>query len=505
MVEQLICSKKCSRWDVFEVSIQGPDSGNPFTEQWIKGVFQGAQETICCDGFYDGDGIYRVRFMPSYEGEYYFSIDTSFGKTGEGSFMVLPAKEGNHGPVRVVNTYHMKYDDGTVYYSIGTTCYVWELQKDALIAQTLETLEHTAFNKIRFCIFPKHYDFNTGEPRSYPYEGTPMDSSVVTEFNFFDYTGKKEGNNWDFTRFNPQHFQHIENCIKWLGERGIEADLILMHPYDRWGFSDMGEEADDRYIRYVTARFAAFHNVWWSLANEYDLMPQKSEEDWERIAGIVCEKDPYHHMRSIHNCAKHYDYTKAWITHCSLQRLDLYKSSEEVSRWRKEYGKPVVMDEIAYEGDIPHGWGNITAEEMVRRFWEAAVRGGYPGHGETYLTKDRILWWSHGGVLHGESHKRFQFLLDTLNETPGIGLKQCPQFWDEICAVPEEGEGNYYLFYYSFMRPSYRDFFFDENSQWQVQVLDTWNMTREMRGIYKGHFRIELPARQYMAIQLKKI
>ena len=28
----------------------------------------------------------------------------------------------------VANTYHMAYEDGTPYYSIGTTCYVWELQ-----------------------------------------------------------------------------------------------------------------------------------------------------------------------------------------------------------------------------------------------------------------------------------------------------------------------------------------------------------------------------------------
>ena len=73
--------------------------------------------------------------------------------------------------------------------------------------------------------------------------------------------------------------------------------------------------------------------------------------------------------------------------------------------------KPVVLDEIAYEGDIQHGWGNLTGEEMLRRFWEAACRGGYPGHGETYLNKENILWWSHGGKLHGESHKRFGFLL----------------------------------------------------------------------------------------------
>ena len=100
---------------------------------------------------------------------------------------------------------------------------MWELQSDELIEQTLETLKNGAFNKIRFCVFPKHYDYNLGEPRSYPYEGTPMDSSVLTKENFQEYTGKTEGNHWDFTRFNPEHFRHIEKCILVLREMGIEG------------------------------------------------------------------------------------------------------------------------------------------------------------------------------------------------------------------------------------------------------------------------------------------
>ena len=360
------------------------------------------------------------------------------------------------------------------------------------------------------CIFPKHYDYNLGEPRSYPYEGTPVDSANITRENFGEYTGKTEGNSWDFERFHTPHFRHLEKCICELEKLGIEADLILMHPYDRWGFSCMGPEDDDRYLKYVTARFSAFHNVWWSLANEYDMMPAKTLDDWERFAGIICDNDPYQHMCSIHNCLRHYDYCRPWITHCSLQRNDLYKSSELVDEWREKYQKPVVMDELGYEGDIQHGWGNLTGEEMLRRFWEAACRGGYPGHGETYLHEKDILWWSHGGELHGESHKRFAFLLEILKQTPGSGLMPYPGIWDEICAVPQEtvrreGVKDYYLFYYSFMRPSFREFYFDDDSQWSVRVLDTWNMTIEDRGIFRGKFRIELPARQYMAIQIRKV
>ena len=122
----------------------------------------------------------------------------------------------------------------------------------------------------------------------------------------------------------------------------------------------MTKAQDDLYWNYVIARFAAYRNVWWSLANEYDLMGAKTLEDWERYAAILCEKDPYNHLRSIHNCIAFYDHSRPWITHCSLQRQDLYRHVEYTEDYRVRYGKPVVWDEIAYEGNIDMGWGNIS-------------------------------------------------------------------------------------------------------------------------------------------------
>ena len=502
--------KSVEKWGLLEVSCEGISEGNPFTERRIVGHFSGKNEKVTVDGFYDGDGVYRVRFMPSFEGDYTFRIEGNYGGgIQEGSFVVTAPLEGNHGPVRVANRYHFAYEDGTPYYALGTTCYVWELQSDARIAETFETLKNSAFNKIRFCIFPKHYDYNLGEPRSYPYEGTPMDSGVLTKDNFLDYTGKTEGNHFDLTRFQPLHFRHIEACILKLQKMGIEADLIVMHPYDRWGFSSMTKEQDSLYWKYVLARFSAYRNVWWSLANEYDFMQSKTLEDWEGYAKLICQKDPYNHLRSIHNGLLFYDHNRPWVTHCSIQRLDLYKTAELVNQWRENYGKPVVLDEIAYEGNIQHGWGNISGEEMLRRFWEAVCRGGYPGHGETYWNEEGVLWWSHGGRLHGESHKRFFLLLQIMGDTPGLGLapyEGCR--WDEVCAVPETESlkpvKSYYLYYYSFMRPSFLEYYFDDETEYQARVIDTWEMKVEDRGIFKGKFRLELPGKPYIAVQFRR-
>ncbi|HHV13712.1 MAG TPA: DUF5605 domain-containing protein [Clostridiales bacterium] len=504
-------AREIERWDTWEITCMGHSDKNPFVDYQIGGTFKSEHECKTVDGFYDGDGKYIVRFMPSFEERYEFTIKGSFSEeVYEGSFDVKAPTGNNHGPVRVANTYHFAYEDGTPHYSIGTTCYVWELQGEELQRQTIETLKHSAFNKIRFCIFPKHYDYNLNEPLSYPYEGTPCDSSKLTKENFHLFNGKAEGNRWDFKRFNPEHFRNIEKCIKELRELSIEADIIVMHPYDRWGFSLMSREEDELYWNYVIARFSSYRNVWWSLANEYDLMPQKTIGDWENYARIICEKDKYGRLRSIHNCRPFYDYTRPWITHCSIQRQDVYKTAELVTEWRERYKKPIVIDEIAYEGNIQHGWGNISGKELVRRFWEASLRGGYVGHGETYMSPDDILWWSHGGVLHGESPDRLKFLYRILSETPGYGLMPLQQGWDEVCAVPESADGmaqevkSYYLYYYGFNRPSFREFYYDDSSEFEIEVIDTWDMKIERKGIFKGRFRIELPGKEYMAIRAKK-
>ena len=506
-------TQQVEKWGIFELSVEGISAGNPFTERHIRATFTGGEEKVSVGGFYDGEGVYKVRFMPSFVGSYTFLVEGNYAgeeeKEQSGFFTVTAPSEGNHGPVRVANQFHFAYEDGKPYYSIGTTCYVWDLQSDERIAETLESLKNSPFNKIRFCLFPKHYDYNLGEPRSYPYEGTPMDSAVLTKENFNDYTFKVEGNHFDYTRFRPDHFAHIEWCIGKLMELGIEADLIMMHPYDRWGFSSMTKEQDDQYWNYCIARFAAYRNVWWSLANEYDLMPAKTNEDWERYASILCEKDPYHHLRSIHNCRSFYDHHRPWVTHCSIQRQDLYRTAENVNLWREIYGKPVVLDEIAYEGNIQHGWGNISPQELVRRFYEAVCRGAYPGHGETYMSPDDVLWWSHGGKLHGESYKRFELLHELMEDCPGYGLapyERCG--WDEVCAVPEREfytpVKSFYLFYYSFMRPSVRDYYFDDETEYRVKVIDTWEMTVKEMGTFKGKFRVTLPGKEYMAVEICK-
>jgi hypothetical protein len=469
------------RWGIFELALHGPQEENPFLDVAFGARFQHEHRVVHADGFYDGEGVYRVRCMPDAIGAWrYTTLSNRAELDGiSGEFTCAPPSPANHGPVVLRSKYHFAYADGTPYFPVGTTCYVWNHQGEELEERTLKTLAEAPFNKMRMCVFPKDYSYNKNEPPYYPFACTPSGA-------------------WDWTRLDPMHFRHLEQRVGDLMALGIEADLILFHPYDRWGFSTMDAETDDRYLNYVVARLAAYRNVWWSMANEYDLMASKTLADWDRFFRIVQARDPYQHPRSVHNCRGFYDHAKPWVTHQSIQRSDV----EQTRVWRELYGKPVVIDECCYEGNIPQRWGDITAQEMVRRFWEGTARGGYVGHGETYLHPQDILWWSKGGVLHGQSPARIAFLRRILEQGPVEGL-------DPIDGVVPHGfpcagqPGHYYLIYCGVHQPATMTLTVPQGGRYCVDILDTWEMTSTtLDELCAGSFTVQLPAKPYIAVRM---
>ncbi len=481
------------KYGTWEIAVSGKTAGNPFIDYEVFAEITGEHECKIVKGFYDGEGIYRVRFMPLFTGEYAYRIYGSFSENEyTGTFTADEAD--SHGRVCAKGT-ALFYEDGTPYHSIGTTCYVWNLQTEEIQKNTLQTLKNSSFNKIRFCLFPKHYDYNFRNPIHFPFEGTPVDNSQINKQNFSQYKPETAGSSWDFTRFNLAYFKMLDGQIEALRELGIEADIILFHPYDRWGFSKMTMPQNERYLRYVLARYSAYRNVWWSLANEYDLCAYKTIEDWEQIAAWIVEDDSYEHMRSIHNCWKLYDFSKDWVTHCSVQRQRASLELDFIPEWLAQYQKPVVIDEMCYEGDIEQDWGNISPQEMLRRMWKTVINGGYPGHGECYDLEN--VWWSHGDVLHGESYKRFGLLLDVMKEAKS-------QYLPVRYTMAATADESRILYYYGEHRPDCKRYKF-EGKTYRVEVIDTWNMTVDTVGIFTDSCYVELPGREYMALRMSRV
>lgn len=477
------------KWKIYEITLKGPAKGNPFTEVKVSGTFTNGMESVQVPGFYDGNGIYKIRFMPSKEGKWNYTTQSNTNQLNrrKGHFVCTPAAKDNHGYVVVKDTFNFSYADGTAYCPFGTTCYAWIHQGDSLAEVTLNTLKEGYFNKMRMCIFPKSYDWNNNEPPYYPFEGKAL-------------------KNWDYTRPNPDFFRNIEKYIGKLDDLGIQADLIVFHPYDRWGFSTMDRKTDDLYINYIIARFAAYKNVWWSMANEYDLMKGKTLEDWSHYLELFAKNDPYNHLRSIHNCNAFFDHTNANITHASIQREDTYMART----YRNQFKKPIVFDECRYEGNIPWAWGDLSAQVMVEKFWRGFTNGGFVGHGETYVTENPltlpenskdVLWWSKGGILKGQSPARIKFLKEIMESAPQNMTPINLFSWMPFSAIGIAHK--YYLCYLNDAQPRSIIITLPEHENYAVEIIDTWNMTVKSSGMVKGgRCMIELPAKPYTAVRL---
>lgn len=435
------------QYETFELRFGGEALPDAWAQIDLTATFSCAQESLTVKGFYDGEsdgrGVYVVRFLPQYAGVYRYQVRGAV--TAEGEIVCEASSPEAHGIVRAVGT-HFAFADGAPYIPFGTTVYALISQDDALVEQTLQSLAAAPFNKLRLCVFPKDYDYNHNEPPLYAF-------------------ARREDGSWDTSRPSIAFYQRLERILRRIAALGIQLDLILFHPYDRWGFAAMPQADNFRYLDYLLRRLSA--------------MP-------------------------------------------------------EIPRYLREYGKPVVIDECCYEGDLPHIWGSISGQEMVRRFWCCYVGGGACTHGETFLSPDDVLWWARGGVLKGESPKRIAFLRRVIEELPGF-LSPLESVWEEAeqqdeaqrpdwirpflaslsrMAPPDRhmllcGEHLWaahcaedaYLWYYGQQTAREQIIKLPPAHRYRVEALDTWNMTREtLQTGVNGRVVLTLPGREDMAV-----
>ena len=487
-------AESVEQWGVFEASLQGPSSGNPFVDVTFGALFTLEHRTVEVTGFYDGGGVYKVRFSPDTPGRWTYETTSSAKELAghTGALECVAAKAGNRGPVGTAHQFHFQYADGTPYFPFGTTCYAYGFIGAPWDATTLAALKHVGFNKVRMCLLPK--PLGQRKPVAMPFEriGEALPAGAET---LEDGGASKE--RYDLARLNPEYFRHVEQRIEDLLAAEIQADVILFHPYDAWGFKSMGAEADDRYLRYAVARLSAYRNVWWSIANEFDLVKSKSMTDWDRFFRIVQESDPYSRLRSIHHSRAPYDHSKPWCTHASLQEYDFEKSPARLEAWNK----PIIYDEIQYEGNIARRWGNLSPEEMTHRFWRAIVAGVYATHGEAYITTDGSPVWSDAGELRGTSGERITYLRKLLERTGTTGLTAAERPYYTNAG----NEGQLYLYSFDYHCVGEYEFPLPAKGTFKMTLIDPWSMTETpVPGTYSGKSKVTLPGKPYMAVLIEK-
>lgn len=431
-------------------------------------------DEVTVAGFWDGGRDYRARFLPEKSGSWNWAVEdarTALDVLG-GSVEVGDA--AGRGPVRVAHTFHFAHADGTPFRPVGGTAYNWLHQEEPLFSDTISSFVEAKFNKLRFMVFPQAGGSVEHAPELMPFE--------------------KTDGRWDVTRPVPTFFQKLDDAVRALGEAGIEADVLILNAYDRgvFGLNELSEEEDAIYARYLVSRLSAFPNVWWALCNEYDQL-LRPEERWDRLGQLIAEIDPSQHPRSIHNWMHIFDNNRPWVTHASIQNGFATEQAGRARIYRDAYYKPIVLDEIKYEGNASARWGQLSGEELVHRFWNVTVDGCYASHGESFETESGSLQIVEGGKLRGSSPARIGFLREILDDLVVPGLDPIDK-WDD----PELGVGwgrQQYLVYFGRTAPAswrvripithYEGDAPAPGDRFVVDIIDTWNMTITRAGEFE--------------------
>lgn len=523
------------QWGRFEKTLSYHTEQNPFTDIELRATFvhEGSADTICVEGFYDGGDQYKLRFMPTKTGRWSYSTQSATPElNGKAGYIVCTAPApGDHGMVSATGDHGFQYADGTHYMPLGTTSYAWIYGLPQRKSLTISSLADAGFNKLRFCVFPNNSVYDSANGVAFTPESGLAVPTVYPFQMLKDGKAKKGQYVWDYTRFNPEFFHGLEQAIDSLKRIGVEADLILFTPYDEglWGFDRMPMSVCMRYLRYCVARLASFSNLWWSMANEWDLVKARTKGEWLQMSQYVSAADPYHHLLSIHGgTAKYIDYNLPYFTHASIQDQGPLYNFEGAATVRNIYGKPVVFDEVCYEGDHESRWAQLSGQEMLRRVWTGLIGGTYVTHGECFCTDPNYYtgyaFLATGGRFQGTFPARVKFtrqILESLPQAPRLADNS----WDPETAGC--GDGVYLIYFgdqkprsWRFSLPAKNDHFrrLKGGERFKVEVIDTWNMTTTpckttfevkpapaKRMVDKQGRSVSLPGKPYILLKITQV
>jgi hypothetical protein len=352
-------------------------AGNPFDVE-LYGDFTGPEGTrLRVPGFYDGDGRWKIRFSPTKQGEWKLETLSPLaalnGKT-EAGIQCAPNRHPNiHGGLRVDpgHPYHFVYEDGTRYFLLGYEAdWLWGVDmKDPerkLMRRLIEQMASRGFNHVMVNVYAhdtgwspeKKHGWDWGPPEMYAWEGT----------------NEKP----DHSRMNVKFFQLYDGMMEALREKGIVAHIMLKVYNKRVNWPPKHSRDEERYFRYVTARYQAFSNVVWDFSKEsYN---EKDEALQSRLLDLVRYHDAYRRLTTAHDDDL-YSWDPEWHRNLDFRTDQQHTSWGETIALDRALRKwPVLNSEFGYERGVDklpsyrveHDW-----EEQLRRGWLVYLAGGY--------------------------------------------------------------------------------------------------------------------------------
>ncbi len=398
-------------------------SGNPF-DVALTGEFTGpGAARLRLPGFYDGDGVWKLRFSPPAPGNW--SLRTVSAVAGlNGRTEEIVASPNRHPKIHGVleidpeHPFHFRFRDGTRFFLMGYEAdWLWGADmldpSRKLMRRLIDQIAARGFNYVLVNVYAHDTRWCPGRVNQWDF-GPPA---------LFAWEGSNQKP--DHSRLNPAFFRIYDGMMEALLDQGLVAHIMLKVYNKMVNWPPKGSRDEERYFRYLVARYQAFPNLIWDFSkesyNERDNQLQKN------LLDLVRSEDAYRHLLAAHD-----DDDYEWDA--ALNRNLDFRVDQQHSHWaamvafdRAFRTRPVVNVEFSYELGVEplptHTNRNqVPWQEMLRRAWWIYLAGGYAAY---YY--NNTAWDIVKPDPEPPGHARWQVLQEVMTSVPYWRMSPCPQ------------------------------------------------------------------------------
>lgn len=377
------------KFGVHEITLSGDGSvTNPF-DTAARITFtppSGAKQAKTVYAFYDGGNTWRARVYVSEVGEWNWSstCNSDKGLDGKaGTFKAVDSKLRGRLLPHPKNPRHWQTENGRWFLNIVDTAYFLLSPVDA---QSQPISEEDFQEYVRDTVDHGITSLFAGllsAPASVEEEG------AWTRRYFAD------GN---INLLRHDRFRFSDRRLRWLLDHypDVAIELILFPRGVRYGgdeqfWKKLTAAQKERILRYVVARFAAYPQLFWLIANDvhYGKRFPNNNAYVREVGAYFKKRDPWQHPMSTGH-ARRVDFffgEEDWATYLHLENAYDLGAGQYAKHHR--FAKPVLLGEDRYEQDHPDRFDPIDMRYFQRRlYWAWLLSGGCANYGGR--------WW----VLH---------------------------------------------------------------------------------------------------------
>jgi len=393
-----------------------PPAGNPFDVE-LRGEFTGPANTrLVVPGFYDGDGVWKIRFSATRPGRWRMKTGSSLVELSGKSWEISAAPNRQpeiHGGLRVdpARPFHFVWEDGARHFLLGYECdWLWALDLtesggDPELPKTrrlVESIRRHGFNHVILNVYAHDTNWSKGRQNQWDYGPPAL------------YAWEGTNDTPDHSRPNPKFFQHYDRVVDLLHRNGIVAHIMLKVYNKLVNWPAPGSPEEEKYFRYLAARYQAYGNVVWDFSKE--AYYEKDEQLQKRLLALVRRTDAYRRLLTVHD-----DDAFEWDP--ALGGILDFRSDQQHTHWaemvafdRNFRKRPVVNVEFGYERGVetlPTYRVQQDWPEVLRRAYLIYLAGGYGAYYYSNTAWDLVKF-----EPEPPGYARFKLLKDVFTALP---------------------------------------------------------------------------------------